>query len=361
LMSGIPQEMRNKWIPPTKRSSRSKSNKKKILGVGVLTFLTIFFTLYYYEPTFRIEVDSFANDNYEWIYAKFREVREKLLNITSPSPSPTLTPTPSPTPSPTSTTSPSPSPSPSPRFHSGFPSPSPSPSPSPAPIPSPKPLSFNESEQINPMTGGYSPYINGTQYHYYLGLVKTSEGVVANSYGEFVVLINNEDAKNPSYSQLLKFLKSDKTDRYPYQFSIELMIPYFGSAEDHVDLDLIQKIIDGIEQPDPPKICADFATLLHNNAEKAGIRCAYVSIELGKDGHALNAFNTTDRGMVYIDDTGISRPGPSNCDKIVNVSIGGSYIPRSLFPEEGWSSTWENVGTVTNIFITWDGEWREPS
>lgn len=210
---------------------------------------------------------------------------------------------------------------------------------------------------IDDVTGKYNFWIDGTQHRYYIGLVKAPDGVVVNSYGEFIVLINNKDAKNPTYSQLLDFLKLDKTDQYPYQFSMILLNPYFGSAEDHVDLDLVKEIIDGTEQMSPPRICADFAEVLHNNAEKAGIRCAYVSIELGEDGHALNAFNTTDNGLVYIDVTGVWGMGPSNCDKVVSVKVGNSYIPRSLFPESGWSSTWDNMGEVTNIFITWNGEW----
>jgi hypothetical protein len=206
---------------------------------------------------------------------------------------------------------------------------------------------------INAITGKYK--------NYYLGLVKSPSGVLANSYGDFTVLINNKNAKDPTYSQLLTFLKSDKTDQYPYQYVITILNSYTGSAESHVDLDTIKEIIDGTKQPSPPRICADFAEMFHNNAEKVGIRCAFVSIEVSGSGHALNAFNTIDRGIVYIDDTGIlSGYGPSNCDKIIDLlRVGDSYIPRSLFPEPGWSSTWENAGTVTSIYMTWDGNWNK--
>jgi hypothetical protein len=52
--------------------------------------------------------------------------------------------------------------------------------------------------------------------------------------------------------------------------------------------------------------CADFAEDVHNNAEAAGIRAAWVAIELeGQgEGHVCNAFETTDRGLIYIDCTG---------------------------------------------------------
>lgn len=226
---------------------------------------------------------------------------------------------------------------------------------------------FNKIVQVtnfvNAATGKYK--------NYYLGLVKAPDGVNSNSYGEFVVLINNKNAGNPTYTQLGDFLNQDKTDQYPYQYSISSMGSYYGTAESHVDLTTVKGIIDGTIRPNPPRICSDFAEMLHNNAEKAGLRCAYVSIDLSgytdpysygissNTGHALVAFNTTDRGLIYIDDTGLSGSHPLSCDKIIDVfKVGSSYIPRSFFPERGWSSTWGNMGTVTSIYVTWDGNWN---
>jgi len=201
----------------------------------------------------------------------------------------------------------------------------------------------------------------GRYRNYQLGLVKGPDGVIGNSHGDFVVLINNQNAKNPTYSQLLAFLRTDKTDTYPYQYVYTIQNSYTGDPEDYVNLTQVEGIIDSLVTQKTPCICSDFAEMLHNNAEMAGIRCAYVSIEVGGSGHALDAFNTTDRGVVFIDCTGMSsEPKPSSCDKIVDVlKIGSSYIPRSLFPEPGWSDYYENAGTVTSIFMTWDGRWRK--
>jgi hypothetical protein len=198
----------------------------------------------------------------------------------------------------------------------------------------------------------------GKYKNYYLGLVNTPDGVSGGEdcYGEFIVLINNENASNPTYNKLLSFLKSDKTDEFPYQNTFSSIGFYYGEAEDRIDLEYVKSIIDGTKQPGSPKICADFAERLHNNAEMAGIRCGYVIID--NLNHALNAFETTDRGIVYIDDTGVSLFGPSNCDKVVTVKEGIEYIPRSIFPEEGWSDTWDSLGTIGDIFVTWDGDWR---
>jgi len=89
-----------------------------------------------------------------------------------------------------------------------------------------------------------------------------------------VILVNNESATNPTWQELKKFLRSDKTDDNDYMPGI--------------------------------RVCAEFAAQLHNNAEEAGIRAAWVAIEFEDDsqGHAINAFETTNVGLVFIDNTG---------------------------------------------------------
>lgn len=208
------------------------------------------------------------------------------------------------------------------------------------------------SDEINSYTGEYK--------NYYLGLVKTPTVLSgSNCYGEFIVLINNEDARNPTYSELLSFLRSDETDAFPYQYTLPIVEFYYPPPEDEIDLDQLKNIIDGRIEPSPPKICADFAERLHNNAEMAGIRCAYVSITLGDTGHACNAFQTIDRGLVYIDCTGISDSyGPDNNDTIVDIEVGEQYNPEYLFPSGGWYIPSGAMGTVSDVFITWDGDWR---
>jgi hypothetical protein len=89
-----------------------------------------------------------------------------------------------------------------------------------------------------------------------------------------VVLLNNETAENPTWHELKSFLISDTTDENSY--------------------------LPGI------RVCSEFAAELHNNAERDGIRAAWVALEFKDDseGHALNAFETTDQGLVFIDSTG---------------------------------------------------------
>jgi hypothetical protein len=136
-------------------------------------------------------------------------------------------------------------------------------------------------------------------------------------------IVNYETASNPTWARLLDFLRNDRTDERAY--------------------------VPGVY------MCGDFARDVHNNAERAGIRAAFVVIDLVGADHALNAFKTTDRGLVFVDCTGLEawQPGPSNCDKIVDVRLGKRYVPKSLFPESGWSVTWESIGIVHDVEIYW--------
>jgi len=209
------------------------------------------------------------------------------------------------------------------------------------------------------LSGVLTGRTSGTYGDYYLGIVIEKGALQVDSYGDPIVLINDKNARNPTYSQLLDFLRSDNTDLYPFQSTATIPPPRSGNPENYVDLQYWKEIIDATVQPEPPRICADYAQRLHNNAEMAGIRCALVSVAL--DGptynHMLNAFETTDRGLIYIDDSGTD--GSHNVDKAVDVEIGESYVPQSLFPTSGWSSTWQNSGTVNDVFITWDGQWNK--
>jgi hypothetical protein len=96
-------------------------------------------------------------------------------------------------------------------------------------------------------------------------------GIIKNVAMSEVVLENNASAQNPTWDELMLFLGQDDTDSKLYGFML----------------------------------CGGFAELVHNNAESAGIASAFVAINFEEGiGHAINAFNTVDRGLVYIDCTG---------------------------------------------------------
>jgi len=88
-----------------------------------------------------------------------------------------------------------------------------------------------------------------------------------------VELVDNPAAVNPTFSELIAFLAEDKTEQHEY-------------------------ILNEYD-------CSQFSRDVHNNAEEAGIRAAEVQLwfETTDSGHALNAFITTDYGLVYVDCT----------------------------------------------------------
>jgi hypothetical protein len=101
--------------------------------------------------------------------------------------------------------------------------------------------------------------------------------VLVGGDGEPIMLVDNPNALNPTFAELVAFIEQDKTDANNY-----------------------------LEHPLIGYVCADFAEDVHNNAEAAGIRAASVSVDFEGDevGHACNAFDTIDKGLVYIDCTG---------------------------------------------------------
>jgi hypothetical protein len=125
-------------------------------------------------------------------------------------------------------------------------------------------------------------------------------------------LINNPEAEDVSFKEVLAFIRQDTTDLVEY-----------------------------VERSNPggirPFVCSDFAEAVHNNAETAGIRAAYVSIdwEDGSIGHALDAFETTDSGIVYFDCTGKSvfsqieetnsKIAMGSWDKVAYLEVGKKY------------------------------------
>ncbi len=150
---------------------------------------------------------------------------------------------------------------------------------------------------------------------------------MATPLGVPIELVNNDEAVDVTWNELMDFLVADPTDESPY--------------------------IPGLH------MCGAFAQQLHNNAESAGIRSAWVSIDLrGKEiGHALNAFETLDRGLVFVDCTGadatVISPAAdfSGCDhdKIAYVRTGREYglisLDRAESPKytfyEQYSRSWD--------------------
>ncbi len=118
-----------------------------------------------------------------------------------------------------------------------------------------------------------------------------------NATSQHITITEYRYATNVSYDRLMMFLNNDTSDMADYV--------------------------------SPNYTCGDFAAHLHDDAEAQGIRCGIVGVSLnvsgysGLDtrymipshpgdsdnidmGHGFTVFNTTDRGLVYIDATGVT-------------------------------------------------------
>ncbi len=136
------------------------------------------------------------------------------------------------------------------------------------------------------------------------GFIYTEDGKIeCGGDGQAIILTNNVTAADPTFDELVAFIKADITDTKKY-----------------------------IATGPGAFVCADFAEAVHNNAEAAGLRAAWVSLtfEGTKEGHALDAFETSDRGLVYIDctnsgTTNSQGKGPQTWDAIAYIEKGKKY------------------------------------
>jgi len=67
--------------------------------------------------------------------------------------------------------------------------------------------------------------------------------------------------------------------------------------------------------------CRHFAAEVNNNAEAAGLKCAFVLLCYERGQHAVIAFDTTDRGLVYIE---------PQSDAVIHPEVGGMYQEKEI-------------------------------
>lgn len=109
--------------------------------------------------------------------------------------------------------------------------------------------------------------------------------------------LKQSSLRNPTWKELLDFLKEDDTESIRY-------IP--GEFD-----------------------CSGFAITLRDRSWRRGFRCAFVEVGFGGgQAHALTAFDTPDHGLIYVDDTGNSEG--TGKDTIAFVEMGKPYGLISL-------------------------------
>lgn len=160
-------------------------------------------------------------------------------------------------------------------------------------------------------------------------LVNDHREVLVMSNRQPARLQNNPAARNRSLAEVLAFVAQDPTNRKPYVNSRYM--------------------------------CTEYAVALHDRAEAAGFRCALVSLTFRQGvGHALNAFQTTDRGLVYIDCTGGSTGDAEDLyDSIGYIEIGKPYGRLHIALGSRWPSGYkgyENASVIFRNLNAWDRE-----
>ena len=121
--------------------------------------------------------------------------------------------------------------------------------------------------------------------------------------------LEQSELEDPTWSELKKFLKRDDTDEIPY-------------VENSFD-------------------CSGYAITLRDRAWRYGMRCAYIEIVFTDGGaHALNAFDTTDEGLIYVDDTGADRIAYIEMGQPYGVilleAVKSQYLACSVSPDLFW-------------------------
>lgn len=131
---------------------------------------------------------------------------------------------------------------------------------------------------------------------------------------------NCPDARNGTYQEVMDFILSDDTDQWTYD--------------------------------DNSYVCIDFAVAVHDNAERQNVSAGVVTCEIGSTLHALNVFNTTDRGFIYVDCTGARAGDPAhNYDKIARLD--DVYHVTPLVDISPYLYVNDKNDTVTNVHVYW--------
>jgi hypothetical protein len=118
--------------------------------------------------------------------------------------------------------------------------------------------------------------------------------------------------KDPTYREAMSFIQEDKTDKRPF---IE------GKYE-----------------------CRHFAMDVCNNAEEKGIRCAFAYIGRRDGAHAIVAFDTIDKGLIFIEPQG---------DDVVKPVIGKRYY-KCVIPKPGYYYEKPDFDdTIEEILVIW--------
>jgi hypothetical protein len=165
---------------------------------------------------------------------------------------------------------------------------------------------------------------------YSLSSVSSLFGVpTKDSSGNDITLVDNQALNNPTSpvnpksTDVYNFLVDDKTD----------LIPYSGTFD-----------------------TSDAAMTIHNNAEAAGLRCAFVSVSFAgsSKSYALDEFVVSDMTTpLYVDCVNLTTKTSGGSDTYVDLGISKPYIRKDIYNTASTYPIDSSYGNVTNITTIW--------
>jgi hypothetical protein len=114
------------------------------------------------------------------------------------------------------------------------------------------------------------------------------------------------NVRDPTYQEALQFIGSDQTDKNQYNQSYT---------------------------------CINFANDLVNNALNQGYRCGFVIIDFPESCHAIVCFNTSDRGLIFVE---------PQTDELVTLSTGQPYVGKTVLR---FSITWPIFSGFLSVLV----------
>jgi len=161
---------------------------------------------------------------------------------------------------------------------------------------------YSLGEVAGYILGEQDGYIAGETAGYEEGYAEGVEAGLGHGY----------NLQDPTYQAAVKFLIRDQTDK-----------------NQHVD---------------NTYVCSHFARDVCNNAESEGLRCAFVELRYPDGGHAIIAFETIDKGMVYFE---------PQSDETARPVIGKQYY-QCVVPKPGrYYEEPPYDDTIIDILVIW--------
>ncbi len=166
-------------------------------------------------------------------------------------------------------------------------------------------LGEDEGYDTGYSAGETQGYTSGRNDGYAIGFDKGVESTLGHGY----------TLRDPSYAEVLAFLDEDHTNENEY-----------------------------IEDTYGVYVCSHFARDTGNNAETAGLRCAFVEIRFMEVGHAIIAFDTIDKGLIYFD--------PMTDERIMPET--GKRYYQCIIPKPGYYYEEPSYDdTIMDILVIW--------